>query len=114
MTSRIATGFSLLVTLLLAHPAWAADKMTVHSMGARIAANPTGDEARALAEEIRTWFGKDRAGRPNVNGGANPKVEGLETAWAIEAPGAGNAAVVTSEKKTIPLIRVGDTPMFAA
>jgi hypothetical protein len=114
MGSRIATGFSLLVTFLLAHPAWAADKMSVKAMGARLAANPTGEEARALAEDIRIWFGKDRAGRPNVNGGANPKVEGLETAWAIEAPGAMKASIVTSEHKTISLIRVGDTPVFAA
>jgi enterochelin esterase-like enzyme len=114
MRSRIATGFLLLVTGLVAHPAWAAEKLSVKSMGARLAAHPTGDEARALAEEIRTWFGQDRAGRPNVNGGANPKVEGLETAWAIEAPGAAAAAIITSEKNAIPLTQVGDTAIFAA
>jgi enterochelin esterase family protein len=114
MRSRIATGFSLLVTILLAHPASAADKMSVKVLGTRLAANPTGDQARALAEDIRTWFGKDRSGRPNVDRGANPRVEGLETAWAIEAPGATKASIVTGENKTIPLIRVGDTPIFAA
>jgi enterochelin esterase-like enzyme len=114
MRLRIAAGLSLLVTFLLAHPAGAADKMSVSAMGARLATHPTGDEARTLAEDIRTWFGKDRAGRPNVDSGANPKVEGLETAWAIEAPGAQRAAVVTSDHQTIPLIQVGDTPVFAA
>ena len=43
-----------------------------------------------------------------------PKIEGLETAWAIEAPGAKTAAVVMGEGKTLPLVRVGDTPIFAA
>jgi hypothetical protein len=114
MRLRIAAGLSLLVTFLLAHPAGAADKMSVSAMGARLAAHPTGDEARTLAEDIRTWFGKDRAGRPNVVSGANPKVEGLQTAWAIEAPGAQKAAIVTSDRQTIPLIQVGDTPVFAA
>jgi enterochelin esterase family protein len=114
MRLRIATGLALLVTLLLSHPARADDKISVKTLGARLAANPTGDEAKALADEIRAWFGKDRAGRPNVNNGASPKVEGLESAWAIEAPGATKASIVTSERKAIPLIRVGDTPIFAA
>src|SRR5262249_33605113 len=63
---------------------------------------------------IRVWFGKDRAGANNVVNGANPRVEGLETAWAIEAPGATTAAIVTSDGQTRPLTRVGDTPLFAA
>jgi enterochelin esterase family protein len=114
MSSRIATASSLLAIFLLAQPALAADKMSVKSLRARLAANPTGEEARALADDIRTWFGKDRSGRPNVNGGASPKVEGLETAWAIEAPGATKASIVTGERRTIPLTRVGDTPIYAA
>ena len=114
MRSRLATRLSLLAIFLLAHPACAADKLSVKSLGTRLAANPTGEEARSLAEDIRAWFGKDRAGRPNVDRGANPKVEGLETAWAIEAPSATKASIVTGERRTIPLTRVGDTPIFAA
>ena len=60
------------------------------------------------------WFGKGQNGRNNVITGANPKVEGLETAWAIEAPDAKTAAVVTSDGKTIPLIHIDGTPVFAA
>ena len=92
-------GLSLLVTMALAHPAGAADKLSMKTLGARLAAKPTGEEARALAEDIRAWFGKDRSGRDNVINGANPKVEGLETAWAIEAPGAKKAAVVTERRQ---------------
>ena len=114
MRSRIAAGFALLALLLLSRQNWAATRLSVKSLGDRLAANPTGAEAQALADDIRAWFGKDKAGRAAVNGGANPKVEGLETAWAIEAPGATKASIVTGERKTIPLTRVGDTPIFAA
>ena len=87
MRSRIATGFSLLVIVSLAHPAGAADGMSVKSLRARLAANPTGEEARALAEDIRTWFGKDRAGRPNVDGGANPEGRGPGDRLGHRGPG---------------------------
>ena len=60
------------------------------------------------------WFGKDRSGEPNVITGANPKVEGLETAWAIEAPDAKTAAIVLSDGKTLPLTHIDGTPIFAA
>ena len=69
----------------------------MQTMSARIAARPAGEAAKTLAEDIRTWFGKDRAGKNNVIDGANPKVEGLETAWAIEAPAAKLVAVAASE-----------------
>jgi len=114
MSTRSALGLSLLLTFTLAHPAGADDKLSMQALGARLAARPTGENAEALAEDIRAWFGKDRAGRNNVITGANPRVEGLETAWAIEAPGAKTAAVVTSDAKILPLTRVGDTPIFAA
>ncbi|MFI5454502.1 MAG: alpha/beta hydrolase [Isosphaerales bacterium] len=114
MCMRAALGLSLLLTFNLAHPAGAADKLSMQALSARLAAKPTGENAEALAEDIRAWFGKDRTGKNNVVSGANPRVEGLETAWAIEAPGAKTAAVVTSDGKTLPLTRIGDTPIFAA
>ncbi len=114
MRTRIVIALSLLVILTSVHPAAAAEKLSVKAMADRLAAKPTGEDAKALAEDIRTWFGKDRAGRNNVVNGANPKVEGLETAWAIEAPGAKRPQVAFSDGKTVPLTQVGDTPIFAA
>jgi len=114
MNTRIALGLSLLLTFTLAIPARADEKLSMQTLGPRLAAQPSGASAAALAGEIRAWFGKDRASKDNVIAGANPKVEGLETAWAIEAPGATTAAVTTSDNKTFPLIRVGETPIFAA
>jgi enterochelin esterase family protein len=104
----------LLATVIAAQPARAADALSIQTLSGRLAAHPTGDAAAALADEIRAWFGKDRAGRSNLTGGANPKVEGLDTAWAIEDPGAKTAAVVLPDGKSVPLSQVGSTPVFAA
>ena len=104
---------ALLAILDVAHPAAGAD-LSTHTLAARIAAKPTGSDAEALAQEIRDWFGKDRAGKNNVVDGANPKIQQLETAWAIEAPEARSATVATSDGKTFPLTRIGDSPIFAA
>jgi enterochelin esterase-like enzyme len=114
MSTRTGLGLLLLATSTLAPPAEAADKLSIPALSARLAAKPAGEDAQALAEDVRAWFGKDRTGKNNVIGGANPKVEGLETAWAIEAPEAKAAAVVTSDGKSLPLTRIGDTPIFAA
>jgi enterochelin esterase-like enzyme len=114
MRTRTTLGLSLLFTVILAQPAGAADKLSIRTLGARLAAKPSGADAAALAQEVRDWFGKDRAGKDNVINGAIPKVEGLETAWAIEAPEAKEVAVVTSDLKSLPLTRIGDTPLFAA
>ncbi|MHB1560837.1 MAG: alpha/beta hydrolase [Isosphaeraceae bacterium] len=114
MRRRIAQVLPLFVLFLAATTAAAADdKLTVKSLESRLAAHPAGDDAKALAGQVRAWFGKDRSGRPNVASGANPKVEGLDTAWAIEAPGARSAAVVTTDGKTIPLVAIGETSVFA-
>jgi enterochelin esterase-like enzyme len=114
MITYTRLGLTLLFTFTLANPAGAsADKLSIQTLGARLAAKPTGAEAEALAQEVRDWFGKDRAGRLNVTNGASPKVEGLATAWAIEAPEAKEAAVTTSDLKSLPLTRIGGTPLFA-
>ena len=114
MSTRTALGLSLLVTFTLGHPAGAADKLSARALSARIAAAPTGENAEALAEDIRAWFGKDKAGKNNVSDGANPRVEGLETAWAIEAPGAKTAAVTMDGGKVLPLTRIANTAIWAA
>jgi enterochelin esterase-like enzyme len=114
MITRSTLLFSVLAMIAIAHPATGADKLSTQTLAARIAAKPTGAEAELLAQEIRAWFGKDRAGRNNVLEGANPKVEQLETAWAIEVPGAKTAAVSTGDDKSWPLTQIGDTSIFAA
>ena len=86
----------------------------MRTLADRLAARPSGEGAEALAREVRAWFGKGRGGRDSVAAGANPKVEGLDTAWAIEAPEAKTVAVVASDGKSVPLVKIGDTPMFAA
>ena len=114
MSTRNGLGLLLLATFTLAAPAGAAEKLSIQTLNARLAAKPTGEAAQALAEDVFAWFGQDRSGKNNVINGANPKVEGLETAWAIEAPGAKTVAVVTSDGKSLPLTRIGETPIFAA
>ena len=114
MSTLTGLGLLLLATFAPTQPAADAGKLSVPTLNARLAAKPTGANAQALAEDIHAWFGKDRAGRDNVAGGANPKIVGLETAWAIEAPGAKTAAVVLGDGKSLPLTRIGETPIFAA
>jgi hypothetical protein len=113
MTPHIALLLALLAALAQTPPTAAADKLSVPTLSARLAEKPADEKARALADEVRTWFGKDRGGNPNVNNGSLPKVDGQETAWAIEAPGAKTAAVVVSDDKILSLVRIGDTPVFA-
>jgi enterochelin esterase-like enzyme len=48
-----------------------------------LTAKPGGAEADALADKLRRWFGADA-----IKAGAVAKAEGLDVAWAIEAPGA--------------------------
>ena len=113
MSTRTALGMTLVFAFNLAAPAIAADELSVHSLGSRLAAMPNGEEAEALAKDVRAWFGKDRNDRNNVLSGANPKVKELETAWAIEAPNAKTAAVVTSDGKSVPLFHIDGTSLFA-
>jgi enterochelin esterase family protein len=114
MSTPGSLWLSLVMAFALAHPATAADKLSMRALSARLSARPTGETARALADDVRAWFGKNPAGQDNVIGGANPKVEELETAWAIEAPGAKIAVVRTGDRTTLPLARIGETSVFAA
>ena len=100
-----AIGLSLLAFLASVGLARTAEPLSIKTLKTRLAAKPTGEDARSLATELRTWFGKDRAGHPAMQSGANPKIDGLETAWAIEAPGAEKVAIVTSDSRTLPLSR---------
>ena len=114
MRLRIAAGLSLLVTL----PAGTSGRGRRQAVGADAGRPPRGQahgRGRPGARRGHPRLVRQGPGRQdNVINGANPKVEGLETAWAIEAPEAKTAAVVTSDGKTLPLTRIGDTPVFAA
>jgi prolyl oligopeptidase len=114
MTLRAIVGLSILFSVTAVPEGWGAEKLSVQALGARLASRPSGADAEALASDIRSWFGKDRAGKPNVINGASPKVEGLDTAWAIEVANAKTAAVVTSDGKTVPMLHIDGTPLFAA
>lgn len=114
MSRLTPMGLPLLVFAILVHPAAAAEPLSMRTLAARLAEKPTGEQAAALAEDIRAWFGKTRSGQSNLINGANPKVEGLDTAWAIEEPGANVVTIVASDGRTFPLTRVGDTAVFAA
>lgn len=95
------------------------------------------DRAQGVADQIRTLFGRN-----NLANGANPKVEGLYVAWAVEvpdaktppavvalaggglgalipAPRAGNRGVFSLDSAAeagqmrIPLTRIGSTSVYA-
>src|SRR5262249_49909185 len=115
MSARITAPVVIFACVSFAsQAARAAEPLTVEILKTRLASHPTGDAARALADDVRAWFGKDRTGRLNVLGGGNPKGDGLNSAWAIEAEQATAAAVKTADGNTIALARIGDTPIFAA
>src|SRR5579875_2802228 len=88
-----------------------ADNLTPPLLKQRLADNPTGAVADQLAEQVRNWFGS-----AEIKDGAPPRVEGLTTAWAIEAPDATVPPKVVSDtgRYTIPLQRIGQTPIYAA
>jgi enterochelin esterase family protein len=118
MRARGALGIGLLLGLgftLAARPAAVAaadeEKLTPAKLSARLAARPAGDDAEKLAEAVRSWFGKD-----NLTRGPNPKIDGLEVAWAIEAPAAKAAPEIVSADGAFrqPLVRVGTTDVYAA
>ena len=85
--------------------------LTPKTLGAVLATKPTGNDASRLTEQVRSWFGKEELLK-----GARPKVDGLEVAWAIEAPGAASAPQVVSEDGSfrLPLVRLGGTDVYAA
>lgn len=67
-------------------------------------------DAMVLAEDLRSWFGKEELLK-----GARPKVAELDVAWGIEVPGASGAIQVLSDAgQTIcALTRIGATDVYA-
>ncbi|HEU5433688.1 MAG TPA: hypothetical protein VFU81_18615, partial [Thermomicrobiales bacterium] len=105
---------ALLVAVGLPATARSADDdqtLTPKRLSQRLAAEPRGDAAERLAKQIRDWFG----GKEKLAAGPNPKIDGLEVAWAIEAPDAKVVTVISEDReRTLPLVRVGMTDVYAA
>jgi enterochelin esterase-like enzyme len=84
------------------------------SLAIALDAKPSGADADQLAARIRTWFG----GTETLVKGPAPKIDELTVAWAIEAPGLAANAVprVVSDVVAFsrPLVRVGDTAVYAS
>ena len=71
------------------------------------------DQAAGLADKIRAMVGKN-----NLATGANPKVEGLYVAWAVESPGLKSAPSVVALAggglvPPMPATRVGSLDVFS-
>jgi enterochelin esterase family protein len=99
----------LAVALLLA-PLTAQEQLTPQSVGAALAAKPEGEAATRLASRMRGWFGAE-----NLKKGPNPKIQELDTVWAIEIPGAQKVSVVsTTSDWRLPLARLGNSDVWAA
>jgi enterochelin esterase family protein len=102
-----------LLGVLVAGLAWsvstvaADERLTLRSLGTRLAAKPSGDAADQLARAVREWFGADLSAE-----GASPRIEGLEAAWAIQAPQAKDAKIVTDDDRILPLVQVASSGVF--
>ena len=97
----------------LAHSASAADApLTPKSLESALQKDSKGAAAEKLAANIRTLYGADA-----LKKGPNVKVEGLTTAWAIEAPGAKSVKIIIDDGRPNQadqdLIRVGKTDVYA-
>jgi enterochelin esterase-like enzyme len=87
--------------------------LTPRTLQAALAAHPAGAEAERLAERVRETFGREALARGT---GARFDADGLTVAWAIEAAGAASPPRVVSDlgHLNVPLIRLGETDVYAA
>ncbi|HEX8202263.1 MAG TPA: alpha/beta hydrolase-fold protein [Isosphaeraceae bacterium] len=112
MRSGIAMSWSLVLVLLgtAAGGPDADPPLTPRTLRDRLQGRPSGGDADRLAEAVRSWFGKSSLAQ-----GPGPKVEELDVAWAIEAPGAKDAPRVVSDDGafTRKLDRIGMTDVYA-
>jgi enterochelin esterase-like enzyme len=109
MTTRIF----LVLTLLSSFISFTIqdESLTPKSLSLAIATNPRGAEADELARRIRAYFSKG-----DLRKGADPMVDELAVAWAIEAPDAKAAPRIVSDDGTfiLPLTRIGNTDLYCA
>jgi enterochelin esterase-like enzyme len=105
---------TLTVALLLTIAAFAVQDapLTPKALEAALAANPTGEQAEALAAQLRKTFGPDIGNLAKLPA---PKIDELSVAWAIEVPNAPAAPKVVSDdgKFSLALRRVGNTNVYA-
>lgn len=109
----MSTKFALAVALLLSVlwlPQQQNSSLTPKTLQKALAGKLKGAEADKLAEEIRTWFGKEALVK-----GAPAKTDDLAVAWAIETANAKAAPRVVSldGKFALPLVRVGTSDVYA-
>jgi enterochelin esterase family protein len=109
MKLRIAILLSL--SFIVVPPAFVEDTLTPRSLMTALLNKPVGGEAEKLAENIRSYFGRE-----SLPKGAPPKIDGQVVAWAIEIASVSGAPSIVSEdgKLALPLARVGTSPVYAA
>jgi len=89
--------------------------LTPSSLGAALAAKPTGADAERLADRVRAYFG----GREALVKGAPAKIDELTVAWAIEARDlppnvqAPRVAADVGNGFFVPLTAIGATGIYA-
>jgi enterochelin esterase family protein len=80
----------------------------VRELRAALAARPAGTQAAELADKLRRWLGKD------LTEGDAARAEGTDVAFAIEAPGARDGAVISLDgQQRFRLEPVGETGLLA-
>ena len=83
--------------------------LTPLKLQAALQGDPKGADADKLAAAIRSWVGSD-----NLKKGPNVKIDGLTTAWAIEAPNAKSVKIVFNHGKADQdLTRIGSSDVYA-
>ncbi len=109
MSTRFALAVALLLSLFWL-PQQQTSSLTPKTLQKSLAAKPKGADANKLAEEIRSWFGKEALVK-----GAPAKSDDLAVAWAIEAANVKAAPRVVSldGKFALPLVRVGNSDVYA-
>lgn len=95
--------------IAIATPCSAQIKVDHKSLQADLALPIYPVEATRIANQMIDWFGD-----ANIRKGPNPKIDGLNAAWAILVPGAKNAEVYAEDGKfTLRLRHLAGTDVFA-
>ncbi len=92
------------LVVLLASSAYAQEPFNAQVLRTKLAANPTGDAAKTLAQAVKRWYGN----------GPGPKVEELDVTWMIASDAPLNDVKVVSEdgQFTLPLQRIGESDVY--
>jgi enterochelin esterase-like enzyme len=87
----------------------AQDRPTVKEIKNALEKKQKPEETEKLATRLRDWFGAD-----NLKKGPNPKVEKMDTLWAIEAPAPPMLVLRVEEtEQKVPMVRLGETNVYA-